>query len=90
MKSVAIKSLFIAIIFYPLIVIVISIYNMFNDKSFSFLGFNLILQLTGNSASASLNIKPSFAVSILGAFVISFILLFMYKTINEKGKRNAS
>lgn len=90
MKKVIFKAAVISMIGYPLIIGMLSLIKMFNNESFSFMGFSSIVKLTEHSASAMLDIQWTFFLSVLVIFVVSFLLFWGMNTLLSKIKKDHS
>ena len=62
---------------------------LFQNRSFSFLGYELSVLLTESSASAELSVKPEFFISILVLFVISTLVIWVFTLLLTIRKKRA-
>ncbi|MDR0788745.1 MAG: hypothetical protein LBN03_00930 [Bifidobacteriaceae bacterium] len=82
-KIALIRSALIGCVFSPIIICLTSLFFLFNNNSFNFLGYNLDVILESNSASATLSIKPIFAAYLICITLISYVLYMIILTISK-------
>ncbi len=73
-----------AFIVYPVALIFAFVVNLFQDRSFGFFGFKLLVEKSEQSAALALSIKPVFFTSFLIVFVIVLGFLFLFERFKKQ------
>lgn len=74
--SAALKALVLSVFAYPLVVVMVSMTSLFQNRPFSFAGYELSVILTESSASAGISVKPEFFISIIVLFAVSTLVIW--------------
>lgn len=89
LKKAIVKSGVLALIAYPALIVVLSMVNLFQNKSFSFAGYELVVTLTENTARATLTVHPFFLGSVLLLFIVAFFVIWFAERVLTSRKSRA-
>lgn len=77
-------SAMISFMIYPCFLVLLFIINLFNNRSFSFFGFGLDLNIQETSAEIGLFIKPHFFLSFIFLFALSLGTMVALKLFRSR------
>lgn len=82
-KSISTASM-ITLGVYPSFLVLMFILNLFSNRSFSFFGFGLDLEILESSAQIGLFIKPYFFLTFILVFAISLGIIILIDLFRSK------
>ena len=85
-RKLMISSVF-AFVVYPAICVMLFVINLFSNRSFSFFGFGLKLEVLENSADIQLFMKPVFFLSFILVFAVVLGINMVYDLLIDKERR---